>query len=69
MPVVQIRDTDQYDRAVRLLVRLGGTFHTRPTQKLIVNRHQFQALVGHGFVAANTSGLNGRGKKTKDTTS
>lgn len=68
MPVVEIRDTEKYDRAVGLLVRLGGTFHTRPTQKLIVDRRQFQALVGQGLVTAKKVSSNGRGKKAKNAT-
>ena len=68
MPVVEIRDTEKYDKAVGLLVRLGGVFHTRPTQKLIVDRHQLQALVGQGFLPAKNGESTSRGKEAKDST-
>jgi hypothetical protein len=63
--MIEIKDPDKYDKAVGLLVRLWGTFHTRPTQKLIVSRDQLEALVDQGLVTSNKLAASNGGKKAK----
>ncbi len=65
MPVVEIKDNDKYARALALLIRRGGRYHTRPTQRLIVNGRQLEALIGQGIVTFDDI-VDGHVKKTQD---
>ena len=47
---VSIKSKKKYGRAVALLVKAGGTFQTKPTQRLIVEKRQFSLLVESGLV-------------------
>lgn len=50
MPVVEISDVRKYNKAVAVLVRLGGTFRTKPDRLFIVSPVQHQALADAGLV-------------------
>ena len=62
MPVVEIPEDRKYEKAVGLLLRMGGMFRTRPTHVLVVGDGQYRALVKAGLVGPNGRKISSRGQ-------
>jgi len=62
MPMIEIRDEEKYAKALELLILRGGTYHTRPTRRLIVNGRQLEALIGQGIISFDDI-VDGNGKE------
>lgn len=65
MPMIEIKDPEKYAKALELLILRGGTYHTRPTQRLIVNGRQLEALIGRGIISFDDI-VDGNGKKKEN---
>ena len=66
MSEIQILDDAKYEKAIGILLRVGGMYSTRPFHKLIVGPGQYQALVEAGLVESeNGKEARNRGKKKK----
>jgi hypothetical protein len=50
MPVVTIDDPVKYGQALEVLLKNGGTVHTRFQHKMILTRRQFDRLVEEGVL-------------------
>ncbi len=64
MPTVQLPDNDTHDKAIGLLIRMGGIFRTKPVRQLVVGPAQLLALQQAGLVP-KTNGAKKRGKKPR----
>jgi hypothetical protein len=63
---VHIRSKEQYIQAVRVLDRVGGTWHgvgTSADPVLLLTEAQYRALVQAGVVSDNDKEVKPRGKK------
>lgn len=65
MPAIQINDDAKYERALEILLGMGGMFRTRPTHVLVIGETQFQELVKAGVVKPNGPKESKRGNKKK----
>ncbi len=65
MPTIHIKNNAQYERAVKVLLAMGGMFWTKPTNGLVIGEGQYQALIQTGVVKPNGKKVSGRGKKKK----
>ena len=64
--VVHIRSKEQYIQALRVLDKVGGTWHGRGTSDdpiYLLTDAQYNALVEAGVIPANDKEVKGRGKK------
>jgi hypothetical protein len=70
MHVVEIKDREQYRKALKVLIEVGGTFQGRGRDKrlLVVTDAQYQALVAAQVVEPNGTKARSRGKKTSTNT-
>ena len=70
MPAVPITSPEQYEKALEVLTRVGGTFQGVGQKEwfLLVTLAQYQALVEAGVVAPQDSGKDSkRGKNARKT--
>jgi hypothetical protein len=61
MATIQVKDDRTYDKAIELLLELGGLFQTRHPRKLMIGPGQIQALRTAGLLPK----LNGARKRAK----
>lgn len=65
MPAVEIENPEQYKKAWKVLIKVGGTFHGVGQEKrtLLVTKAQYDALVAAGVVQKNGTEARRRGQK------